>query len=236
MQTGPISDSSIRRRSLAAKLLIGLARVAIIALAVSFLVFNPPQLPQQPLFRVASGVGGIGFFNASCGQRDDKHGYSYRFTKKDVRCIFAELHIPPNAPDTTIHVIFYDVNGQVMHEKNLPVGKESSAMIVGVYEGQDEPGHWQPGIYRMEFLVADELIATDEFQIRDPLGHLFGSNRSLRFLSICPMSNRDITTSDPSPTTTPWQPKMLLQLQTGCWILWPRPTCAHESVGIVVSF
>ena len=162
-----MSDRSMRWRSLAAKLLIGLAGVALIALAVSFLVFNPPRLPQPPLFRVAPGVSGIGFFNASCGQRDDKHGYSYHFAKRDARCIFAELHVPPNMPETTIHVIFYDVNGQVMYKENLPLGKGSSATIVGVYEGWDEPGHWQLGIYRVEFLVEGELIAADEFQIRD---------------------------------------------------------------------
>ena len=70
-------------------------------------------------------------------------------------------------PEATLHVIFYDVNGQVMHEENWPLGKESSAMIVGVHEGRDEPGHWQPGIYRVEFLVEGEVIAADEFQIRD---------------------------------------------------------------------
>lgn len=167
MHTGSMSNRSSRWRSLAAKLLIGLAGVAIIALAVSFLVFNPPRLPQPPLFRVVPGVSGIGFFNASCGERDDKRGYSYRFAKRDARCIFAELHVPPNMPETTFHVILYDVNGQVMYEENWPVGEESSTMIVGVYEGQDEPGHWQPGIYRVEFLVAGELIAADEFQIID---------------------------------------------------------------------
>jgi hypothetical protein len=162
-----MSDRSIRRRSLAAKLLIGLAGAAIIALAVSFLVFNPPRLPQPPLFRVAPGVSGIGFFNARCGQRDDKGGYSYHFAKRDVRCIFAELHVAPMTP-ATAHAIFYDPNGQVMYEENLIIGNESSAAISGFYEGQDEPGHWQPGIYRVEFLVAGELIATDKFEIRDP--------------------------------------------------------------------
>jgi len=167
MQTSSMSARSLRCRSLAAKLLIGLAGVALIALAVSFLEFNPPRLPQSPLYRVAPGVSGIGFFNASCRERDDKHGYSYRFAKRDARCIFAELHVPPNMPEATLHVIFYDVNGQVMYEENWPVGKQSSAMIVGVHEGQDEPGHWQPGIYRVEFLVEGELIAADEFQIAD---------------------------------------------------------------------
>lgn len=167
MQTGSMSDRSICRRSLAAKLLIGLAGSAIIALAVSFLVFNPPRLPQPPLFRVTPGVSGIGFFNASCEQRDDKHGYSYRFAKRDARCIFAELHVPPNMPETTLHVIFYDVNGQVMYEKNWPLGKESSTMIAGVHEGQNEPGHWKVGIYRVEFFADGELIAADEFQIID---------------------------------------------------------------------
>ena len=168
MHTSSLSDRSIRRRSLAAKLLIRLTGGALLALAVSFLGFNPPRLPEASIYRNTPGVSGIGFFNASCGQRDDKHGYSYRFTKRDVRCIFAELHIPPNIPETTLHVIFYDVNGQVIYEENLPVGKEPSTMIVGVHEGQDEPGHWQPGIYRVEFLVEGELIAVDEFQIKDP--------------------------------------------------------------------
>jgi hypothetical protein len=151
---------------LVAKLLIGLTGVAIIALAVSFLGFNPPRLPQPPLFRVAPGVSGIGFFNASCGQRDDKHGYSYRFAKRDVRCIFAELHVAPMTP-TTAHAIFYHPNGQVMYEENLIIGNESSTAISGFYEGQDEPGRWQPGIYRVEFFVKGELIAAGEFQIID---------------------------------------------------------------------
>jgi hypothetical protein len=151
-----------------AKFLIGLAGIAISALAISFLDFKPPRLPESPLYRIAPGVSGIGFFNANCGERDDKQGYSYRFTKRDTRCIYAELHIPPNMPESTIHVIFYDVNGQIMYEENLLAGKESSAAIVGAYEGQDEPGYWQPGIYRVEFIVENQIIAADEFQIIDP--------------------------------------------------------------------
>lgn len=157
----------MRWRSLAAKLLIGLAGVGIIVLAVSLLEFNPPRLPQSPLSRIAPGVSGIGFFNASCGERDDKYGYSYRFKRSEVRCIFAELHIPPNMPEATLHVIFYDADGQIMYEEDLLAGKESSATIAGVYEGQDEPGRWQPGIYRVEFLVEGQLIAVDTFQISD---------------------------------------------------------------------
>jgi hypothetical protein len=168
MQTSSTSDRSIRWRSLVAKTLIGSAGIAIFALAASFLEFSPPRFPGPPLYRITPGISGIGFFNASCGERDDKQGYSYRFTKSDARCIFAELHVPPKVPEATFHVIFYDANGRVMYEENLLAGKESSAAIVGVYEGQDEPGHWQSGIYRVEFIVEGEIIAADEFQISDP--------------------------------------------------------------------
>jgi hypothetical protein len=168
MQTSSLSDRSIRLRSLIAKLLIGLAGVSILALAVSFLDFNPPRLPETSIYRITPGVSGIEFFNAGCGQRDDKHGYSYRFVKRDARCIFAEVHVPPNMPGTALHVIFYDINGRVMHEQNWMLGEESSARIIGVHEGQDEPGHWQSGIYRVKFFVEGKVIATDEFQISDP--------------------------------------------------------------------
>ncbi len=168
MQTDSISDRPARWRSLAGKLLIGLAGAVIIALAISFLEFSPPRLPESPLYRIDPDISGIGFFNASCGERNDSYGYSYRFTKRDARCIFAELHVPPDMPETTLHVIFYDVDGQVMYEENLLVGKGSSAAIVGVYEGQAEPGCWQPGIYRVEFIAEDKIIAADEFQIVDP--------------------------------------------------------------------
>ncbi len=168
MQTISMSDRLIRWQSLAAKLLIGLAGVAIVSLSVSFLEFSPPKLPESPLYRNDPGISGIGFFNARCGERDDKYGYSYRFAKRDARCIFAELHIPPNMPEATFHVIFYGVDGQVMYKENLLAEKESSAAIVGIFEGQDEPGHWQPGIYRVEFIVEGKTIAADEFQIINP--------------------------------------------------------------------
>lgn len=168
MQTDSTPDRSIRWQSLAAKILVGVAVVVIVVLSISFLEFKPPKLPEPSLYRITPGVSGIGFFNANCGEQDDKHGYSYRFKKRDARCIFAELHVPPNMPEVTLHVIFYDINGQVMYEENLPAGKASSAAIVGVFEGQNEPGHWQPGIYRVEFTVEGEIMAADGFQIIDP--------------------------------------------------------------------
>jgi hypothetical protein len=162
------SSRSTCWRSLAAKILMGVAVMGIVVLSISFLEFKPPKLPEPSLYRITPGVGGIGFFNASCGERDDKQGYSYRFMKRDARCIYAELHVPPNLPEATLHVTFYDVNGQAMYEENLLRGKESSAAIIGVYEGQHEPGRWQPGIYRVEFMAEGEIIAADEFQIIDP--------------------------------------------------------------------
>jgi hypothetical protein len=166
MQTGsPLNRN--HWRSLIVRFLIALAGAAIVLLARSFLEFRPPKLPDSPLYRVVPGVSGIGFFNGSCGERNDKGGYSYHFAKRDVRCIFAELHIPPTTP-ATAHAIFYGPNGQVLYEENLLIGNESAAAIAGFYEGQDEPGHWPPGIYRVEFTVAGELIAADEFQITDP--------------------------------------------------------------------
>lgn len=167
MQTNSAPDCPNRWWSPAAKLLIGLAGVAIFLLAKSYLKFSPPKLPDSPLYRVTPGISGIGFFNAPCGERDDKDGYSYHFAKKDVRCIYAELHVAP-MPEATAHAIFYDPNGQVLYEENLIIGNESSATITGFYEGQDEPGLWQPGIYRVENTTAGELIAADEFQITDP--------------------------------------------------------------------
>ncbi len=163
-----MQNGFIHWRFLAAKILIGLTGVSILGLAVSFLKFEPPRLPEAPLYRITPGVSGIGFFNANCSGQGGKQGYSYRFRKRDVRCIFAELHVPPDMPETALHVIFYDVDGQVMYEENLLVGKGSSAALVGVYEGQAEPGHWQPGIYRVEFIAEGKIIAADEFQIVDP--------------------------------------------------------------------
>jgi hypothetical protein len=83
------------------------------------------------------------------------------------RGIFAKLHVALTTA-ATAHAIFYDPNRQVMYKENLLIRNESSVAISGFYEGQDDPGRWQPGIYRVEFIVAGDLIAADTFQISDP--------------------------------------------------------------------
>lgn len=163
-----IPDRSIRWRSLAAKILIGLAGIAIIALAVSFLEFSPPRLSDPPLYRIAPGVSGIGFYSASCSERGSKHLHSYHFTKRDARCIYAEIYVAPNTPEAHGRGFFYDASGHVVGRSDLLLTKESSATMIAAYTGWDDPGHWQPGIYRVEFIVEDEVIAADEFQISDP--------------------------------------------------------------------
>jgi hypothetical protein len=168
MQTGSTPDRSIHWRSLAAKILSGLAGVAIIALAISFLVYSPPRLPEPHLYRIAPGVSGIRFYNANCGEQGSNQLYSYHFTKRDARCIFAEIHLHPNTPEAHGHAFFYDANGRVVGGSDLLLAREPSATIVAVYTGWSETGHWQPGIYRVEFIVEGELIAADEFQISDP--------------------------------------------------------------------
>lgn len=148
--------------SLAAKIL------PVIIILVMALEFRTPKPPEPPIYRIDPNISGLEFYNAGCSEQESKHEYGYRFAKKDARCIFAELHAPPNRPETSLHVLFYDVNGQVMKEENLPLTEESSPAILTAYNGWDEPGHWQPGIYRVELTIGDKLSAAGEFLITDP--------------------------------------------------------------------
>ena len=150
--------------SAAAKLL---PILVILAIALEF---RPPKPPEPPVLRIDPGVSGIEFYNAGCSEYGGKHGYSYRFAKKDARCIFGEVHIPPAADmtETFLHTLFYDANGQVVGEENLPLTKQRSATIVTAHTGWEEAGHWQPGIYRVELIIEDKLVAAGEFLITDP--------------------------------------------------------------------
>jgi ankyrin repeat protein len=116
---------------------------------------------------------GLKFFESGPGVPPaEERSYGGTFESAEARYINWELRLKhldwSRRADFVIHAAYYSPDGSEFHHQTMhgftDVGWKSSMHAYGT--GWEEPGHWKPGTYSVEILIAGERIAKGSFEIR----------------------------------------------------------------------
>lgn len=129
-------------------------------------------IPAPVLAQAGVKVRGLRLFESGAdGQTVDKRVYATRFSRDSVRFLNYELDLtypdPKRTVEFTLRAFYYDATGQLMvfqsQNAHLEAGWTQSYHWNGY--GWPDPGHWQPGKYRLDLFDGTDKVATLPFEI-----------------------------------------------------------------------
>jgi hypothetical protein len=137
---------------------------------------DSPQITEKPLATPALQLESLEFYESDKDDRQKEMLYRLRFPHETTCFVYYKLTVRNRLykqRDQTYELVdrYYNPDGSLLAADppyNWVITSDTEQTWLTGGRGWDEPGHWEPGDYRVEILIDGVIFAKGSFKILKP--------------------------------------------------------------------